>query len=349
VTGTGITKPPNGLASGADAWDSAVERMGGDLLQCWNWGEFKSHYGWSVDRVISPAGSLAQILFRHFGPLTLAYLPRGPVLAPGADDDLELLKEIDDACARKRAISLIIEPAHPLPDTWRNHGVGLIPAQQTVQSPRTMLVDLTLDDETLVRQMRKDTRYNISYALRNGTSADHEEPTPEALDEFFAMLSDTATRSDFGIHNREYYADFMRLFRDKATLIFARTDGVTTAGLIACRNGIYARSMYAGTRPDQRSRGDAALLRFAAMRWARAHGCTTYDLGGLAPVDPAMIDDSPEHPRADAVNRMKGVETFKTGFGGEVFTFPHTMERPYHPRMMNLARRFQRLAPRHAD
>lgn len=331
------------------SWDGSVDRLNGDLLQRWNWGEFKSRHGWTVDRVRSSSGSVAQILFRHIGPLSLAYIPRGPVFADDGIDDIELLHEIDSACARKHAVSLIVEPTQSIPDAWRGFGVGFQPADQSIQSPRTIHVDLTLDDDALLKQMRKDTRYNISYALRNNTIAEHVEPTRESMDDFFAILSDTAHRGEFGIHGRDYYADFMELFGEHSTLIFSRTDGEITAGLIACRNGTSARSMYAGMRPNRRSRGDAALLRFAAMQWARKCGCTTYDLGGLAPIAPEVVESDPSHPRAEAVTSMKGVERFKTGFGGQIVTYPPTMERLYRPYLVSFARRFQRWAPRHTD
>lgn len=348
MTGSGADNPMR-HAMNAATWDAAVDRLDGDLLQRWNWGEFKSRYGWSVQRVASSSGAIAQILFRRVGPVTIAYIPRGPAFSNVDVDDLELLHEIDAACASMRAISLIVEPTVPLPDAWRKHGIAFSPAESSIQSPRTAMVDLTQDDKTLLRHMRKDTRYNISYAQRHGTVVEHAEPSDDALDEFFSLLRESAVRGEFGIHDRQYYADFLDLFHDRATLLFARIDGVVTAGLIACRNIRSARSMYAGMRPADGSRGDAALLRFAAMQWAREHGCTRYDLGGLAPLDPASIEGRPRHPQAGAVASMRGVEKFKTGFGGEIVNFPPTMERLYRPYLVSIARRFQRWAPRHSD
>lgn len=349
MTDTGQSDNSTNDSLSSSSWDASIETLGGDLLQRWNWGEFKSRNGWSVERVRSSTGSVAQILYRHFGPLSLAYIPRGPLVAPDAHDDLELLHEIDAACVRRRAVSLIVEPAHPIPDAWCHAGLGFKPAEQSIQSPRTIHVDLSLDDDALLRQMRKDTHYNISYARRNGTVAEHVEPTSQAMDTFFSILSETSSRGEFGIHGRDYYADFMTIFGDEATLIFSRTDGEITAALIACRHGNAARSMYAGMRPSRRARGDAALLRFAAMQWARDQGCAIYDLGGLAPVAPETVDDDPTHPRAQAVASMKGVEHFKTGFGGRVVTYPPTMERLYRPYLVTLARRFQRVVPRQSD
>jgi lipid II:glycine glycyltransferase (peptidoglycan interpeptide bridge formation enzyme) len=49
----------------------------------------------------------------------------------------------------------------------------------------------------------------------------------------------------------------------------------------------------------------AYALQWAAMRAAKAAGCTRYDLFGIPPTD------DPAHP-------MSGLYRFKTGFGGEI-------------------------------
>lgn len=330
-------------------WDASVEALGGDLLQRWNWGEFKSRYGWEVERVRTAEGSHAQILFRHRGPISIGYLPRGPVLSDDHMGNLELLHEIDAACVRHCAVTLIVEPTEPLPDAWMRHGAGFTETPDSIQSPRTVIVDLTLDDDALLRQMRKDTRYNISYAVRHGMHVERAEFTRESIDGFFRLLHESATRGDFGIHDRRYYEDFLHLFGNRSVLLFSRVNGTITAGLIASRSGTAARSMYAGMANHSKTRGDAALLRFSAMQWAREHGCTTYDLGGIAPLDPSIIRDGSRHPKASAVVGLAGVEKFKTGFGGQIVTFPQTVERIYHPRLSWLARSFQKWLPRNLD
>lgn len=331
------------------AWDEAIDALDGDLLQQWNWGEFKRRHGWDVERVTSDSGSRAQILFRHYGPVSLGYIPRGPVLDGDEDDHLELLHEIDGACVQHRAVSLFLEPSRPIPDTWLDHGQGFSPSSRTIQSPRTVLVDLSLDDDELIRRMRKDTRYNISYARRHGMIVERAPFTEEALDQFFALLSETAQRADFGIHDRAYYADFLDLFQHQSVLLFARQGSEVTAGLIASRYGTCARSMYAGTRQRRRARGDAALLRFAAMQWAREHGCTSYDLGGIAPKTPASIGGASFGFQSETVESLKGVEKFKTGFGGQIVQFPTMLERTYRPYIATIARRLIQRSRRNSD
>lgn len=79
--------------SGAD-WDEAVLAGGGHFLQSWRWGEFKSRFGWELERVSVSSGSrvaLAQLLFQQRGPVSVGYVPRGPVLP---DDDPELTRAL---------------------------------------------------------------------------------------------------------------------------------------------------------------------------------------------------------------------------------------------------------------
>ena len=81
------------------------------------WGELKSRFGWSADRIAVTrddrivAGAL--VLFRSL-PLrlgTLAYIPKGPLL-DFADEDTtaELLSGLDRLLKRHRSILLKIEP-----------------------------------------------------------------------------------------------------------------------------------------------------------------------------------------------------------------------------------------------
>lgn len=133
-----------------------------------------------------------------------------------------------------------------------------------------------------VTGMRKDTRYDVQYAKRHGVSIERMEAGQADIATFYRLLQETSQRQEFGIHTSRYYDDFMRLFGDQAVLLLARAGGDVTAGLIAARCGAEGRSMYAGSSSHHRVRGDAALLRFEAMRWTRAYGGDRYDLGGLS-------------------------------------------------------------------
>src|SRR5581483_6324410 len=72
-----------GKAMDQDSWDRALLELSGPLMQSWRWGEYKRSQGWEVERVCvsTPTGTaMAQLLFNHLGPTSLAYVPQGPVL-----------------------------------------------------------------------------------------------------------------------------------------------------------------------------------------------------------------------------------------------------------------------------
>lgn len=320
-------------------WDEALARLDGELLQCWNWGEFKRRHGWDVERLHleGPDGeALAQLLFRRKGPFSLGYLPRGPLIPGGEMAATGLLNAIDGACARHRAITLVVEPDRPLPPSWRQANSGFSDGPESFQTSRTVKVALA-DDALLLSRMRKDTRYNILHAQRHGIIVESASPTPSGIAAFYELLRDTSERNAFGIHERAYYEDFLHVFGDRAVLLFSRFEGEPTSALIAVRNGDEGRSMYAGSSIAHRRRGDAALLRFAAMRWARSHGCSRFDLGGIASDTPPSGQDRDVDGRWRS--HLAGVHQFKIGFGGEIVAYPPTVERRYHSGLAWLVRR----------
>ncbi|MDQ4099835.1 MAG: peptidoglycan bridge formation glycyltransferase FemA/FemB family protein [Chloroflexota bacterium] len=316
-------------------WDAALERLGGDLLQSWRWGEFKQRQGWVVTRlqtVESTGSAMAQVLVRRAGPLRLAYLPRGPVVADSETEATELLEAIDEVCAQHRAAILYVEPDQHIPTAWIGEGSRFARGPESFQTARTVKVPL-LDDEALYTQMRKDTRANLRHAERRGVVVEHWAHSSSEIHTFYELLRETSRRNGFGIHSLSYYTDFLHVFGDQATLMFTRLDGVVTAALIAARCGVEGRSMYAGSSTAHRSRGDTALLRFEAMRWARAHGCSVFDLGGIGG-EPPTADSRRDHHSDD----LHGLRQFKLGFGGEVVSYPPTLERRYRPAVAWLIR-----------
>ena len=73
----------------------------------------------------------------------------------------------------------------------------------------------------------------------------------------------------------------------------------------------------------------AYALKWEAMRWARARGCSEYDLWGAPDEDEAGLE-------ADFKNRsdgLWGVYRFKRGFGGQLKRAPGPWDRVYNPIM----------------
>ncbi len=325
----------------AERWDSSVRARSGHLLQSARWGDFKRRHGWSVERIVSDdtdESPLAQVLFRHRGPASIGYLPRGPVGVKDATSARHLFRRIDAACRDHRALFLIVEPEQSLPFTGAYRDEGFVRGPAHIQPARTVKVPL-LEDDDLLNQMHQKTRYNIRLAQRRGVAIEPGGDAPKAIDRFYQLLLDTASRNEFGVHSRQYYDDFLRLFGPDATLLFATIAGEDAAGLIAARFGTQAIYMYGASSTRHRAHGAGFFLQFAAMQWSRDLGCKEYDLWGIPKVDPVSVQVEDGNRLAGTKgDDWRGLYEFKVRFGGSIVDSAPTLERRYHPLLASVVR-----------
>lgn len=332
------------ITTSAELWDSALREHGGHLLQSWKWGEFKSRYGWQPERIHiqTPAGqAFAQVLFRSRGPISVGYCPRGPLIVGNQDAVWpELRAAIDAVARRRRAMNVIFEPDVPMLGTENLAGTGLKPGPEHNQPGRTVMLPLGPDDDML-KQMHQKTRYSVRLAMRRGVELDikrsHDQ---EAIDAFYGLLTDTANRNEFAVHSRSYYEDFLDVFGDDAFFIFASFEGNLSAVVIAAAFGDKGTYMYGASSTEHRGHGAAFLLQFEAMKWARERGCDFYDLWGIPMVDPESFTSEDHSSIAGTKgDDWRGIYRFKTGFGGNIVSYPATLEREYIPGLPWLARK----------
>lgn len=339
--------PPGGTARGwhrsgvaeRGPWDAAVKALGGSVLQSWAWGEWYRHGGVAIERVRvdGPHGTgLAQLLVWPHGSLAQAYLPRGPVLsADGVAVARALFTAVDQVCERYRPLTLTVEPLASL--TSIEKATRFARGEERWCCPsRTMVVPL-LDDESLLRRMRKKTRQQVRRSERLGIRVEQVVPNAASLMTFYALLEETARRTEFDIEPLSYYESFMRHLADEAILLFARTEGGVAAGLIITCFGHEAIAHFGASSTKLRVPGSTAYLYFEAMRLARARGCTRFDLWGLPDEDPPLVEGV--HPQGSRGGDWRGIHHFKVGLGGDVVASLPPLERRYPIRWASRWRR----------
>jgi len=326
-------------------WDELVRQSpSGHLLQSWAWGDRKSHFGWHPLRLaVVDDGrvlSAAQILFRRLptGLLTTAYIPKGPIhsrLPPANSSASVLLAAIHACCRRRRAISLKVEPDwEDSPETreWLAR-YGFLPSQQTVQPQRTVVGDLTPDEEGILAQMRSKTRYNIRLAQRRGVSV--RQGTEDDLATFYRLLQITGQRGGFGIHAQTYYTQVWKLLSPMRSVasFLAQWEGRTIAAIMVFAWGKKAWYMYGAASNAGRRHMPNHLLQWEAMRWAKARGCETYDLWGIPDVSKSASRPGMEKERSVSTG-LGGLYRFKRGFGGRevryVGAYDHVYNQPLY-------------------
>jgi lipid II:glycine glycyltransferase (peptidoglycan interpeptide bridge formation enzyme) len=321
-------------------WDQSLAKLNGHMLQSFRWGEFKSMHGWSVQRVAvggTPPKAMAQILFRRKGPVSVGYIPRGPSWN-GDPEAIDLLfREIDRVCRSERAIMVIVESDKAMPATFLEQAKNHVPGPEHVQPARTVKIPL-LDDEPLLDQMRSKTRANIRQALRRGTTIIQAKGADDPLfDDFYGMLTETSDRNAFGVHSRNYYSDFLEVMRNEAALFLAQIEGQSVAAIITGAFGNESIYFYGASSTALRTGGSTAALQFGAMKWGRSQGASWYDLWGI-PLDSPELN--PAQPVRSVGENMAGLFRFKTGFGGEIVSYPLTIQRNYSRLGSYLADRF---------
>lgn len=322
-----------------EGWDAFVAgHPRGHLLQSYAWGELKGAFGWETLRLaLLEEGEIracAQVLFRCLPLVSLAYVPRGP-LVDWADEEATaaLLEAIAAAGRSRRAIFLKVEPN--LPDAPAHHErlrrMGLRPAS-TVQPRSTLVVDLATDEEEILARMKSKTRYNVRLAGRRGVTV-RPSAGPEDVERFYDLLLETADRNEFGIHTQDYYQAVYRHFNRAGwgTLLFAEREGATLAALWAVAFGGEAIYMYGASQREGRRHMPTYLLQWEAMRWAKARGCTRYDLWGIPDSVLRGDDERADLEEKNVRDGLWGVYRFKKGFGGEPKRTVGAYDRVYHP------------------
>lgn len=326
-------------------WDQFVnDHAVGHLLQSWGWGELKGSVGWKPLRfALRDEGenivAAAQVLCRtapHI-PLRagyLAYIPKGPVIDWSRSElCTAFFRQLNSALWRSGAVALRMEPSQVVVVATNNclmDGLAetLFYPTTPVQPLRTIVLDVTADEATLLAQMKEKWRYNLRLAERKGVTVRVAEGV-EDVKAWYALMQTTSTRDEFGIHTLEYYLQAWHIFsaRQQGRLFLAEHDGQLLAGIFVglfARQGIY---LYGASSNEQRNLMPNYLLQWEAIRWAKREGATSYDFWGI-PVT--------EHED----EAMAGVYRFKRGWGGDIVRFVGCYEHVYHPLAMRLVRRY---------
>ncbi len=298
-------------------WNAAVlAAPRADLLQSWEWGEFKRQSGgWQPLRLAALSGDElvagAQVLARSLLGARFLYAPRGPWWRDwlGVEALVQYLRRREAL----RAPLLRADP--PLADADQLASVGFRPAPRQFQPRATIVVDLTPAPEEILARFNAQVRYNARLAERKGVEV--VVGGAAEIEEFWKLYAATAGRKGFEWRAFSYLTSLVAVFGDAAAVFLGRRAGETLAGAIVLLFGQTAYYLYGASGGD-RSVKPAELVQHRAMLWAKGLGATRYDMWGV-----------PAHPTED--NPLYGVYRFKSGFGGQQEVYVGTLDLPLMP------------------
>jgi lipid II:glycine glycyltransferase (peptidoglycan interpeptide bridge formation enzyme) len=305
------------IAAAAD-WDALVaEHPFGHPLQCWGWGELKQELGWKAQHLALFDGARfrggAMVLRRDIPglPLSVMYVPRGPVVAP---DDREALQALAQGLRRyarsHRSMYCKVDPAWPSDTPQKLSEVGFRVSDEAIQVEHSYTIDLTQTEDTLLANMRSKTRQYIRRAEREDIEVVHDT-AGVYLDACYAIYQDTARRGGFALRPRAYYeALFHRFPANRQYLYVARRHDAPLAFLWMVCAGRQAVELFGGMSDAGQEWKGNYLLKWHAIRQMKAAGYVMYDLHGRA---------------------TEGIAQFKEGFGPQETSWIGAYDAIYYP------------------
>ncbi len=327
--------PYTTLNPSSAGWNAFLDTLPqAHILQTSSWAALKRPAGWDSTRVAleEKSGQLVagtQLLFRAlpFGLGTMAYLPMGPYITHFEQRTL-LWEAIDVAAKARHAAFLKWEPGisaeGEAPHDYARYGFRASP--QTVQPPRTILIDISGDDAVIQARMNQGTRRKIRQSLKNDIR--YWEASRNEVSRFTEMMQVTGTRNAFGVHDPSYYALAYDLFVPQdAALILAEHEGDTLAGIMVFAKGDTAWYLYGASSNVKRNLMAAYGVQWKAIEWAKSRGCVMYDMWGIPDEDEAVLEAQFE-TREDG---LWGVYGFKRGWGGKVARSAGAWDKVYNP------------------
>lgn len=328
-----------------EEWDTFVtSHPQGSLLQLTNWARLKSRFGWRSHRVwLRREGELvagAQLLFRSaaLGLIRVAYLPHGPLVDWQDEEQIAVLfNQLDHAAYDERVGLLKMEPLlwqdDMNPADWKalcqRHDC-LVDAD-TIQPPRTIVVDLQSTEEEILKRMKQKTRYNIRLAEKKGVMV--RRGTADDIPTFNQLMHITSQRNTFGVHEPEYYQLAYQYFApDNVALLIAEYESKPLSAVMVFRCGERAAYLYGASSNEERQRMPNYAVQWAAIQWAKEQGCSEYDLWGV----PDYPEEELEANFMERNDGLWGVYRFKRGFGGQLKRTVGTADRVYNQMVYRL-------------
>ncbi len=304
-------------------WDAHVTAnpKGGNLLQSEAFAAVKGNYGWKpLYLVYESAGyrSYNLVLEKSFPVLgRLWYLIKGPDAACVADIPAMMYATADFIkAARLNVFAVKIEPDIVDGDSARAvlAAAGLIKTFNLQPNDSTAILDISPEENQLLRNLHSRGRNAVRRALRECVEVHQVEPTEQNLTAMYALMAGTiAEKGSTQIRDYGYYSQFWQGFisRGQGRLYFVFEDGRPSVGAFVINYGHKGTYKDGGSLQKRSQYGDSHLVQWVAINAMKDLGVTEYDFCGTPPADRLKDPSHPHH----------GLGMFKTSFTKTVTDF----------------------------
>lgn len=335
-------------------WDdflSSLECSHYEQSTCW--AKVKQHQGWEALRIKVLKGSDwvagAQILCKQlpFGG-SVGYISSGPFYKMPNTPSLEVLMSSINQVAKNRRIQYIaITPYNNneyLDNILIKNGyrptLELLPPTSTTRA--TLILDLSKDLDSLIMDMRRETRREIKLAMKSELTV--REGNKKDMDTLFRLMSIvTARRGEKPVPGS---VDVFKIIWDSfhpkgyVKLLLVELRGAPLSTGIIFTFGNTVRFWKYGWSGEEHKKYPNQLLYWELIKWSKDNGFRYFD---IVQVDSCVTDHlSNGLPVTDELKsrRLYGPTLFKLGFGGAVVKFSGPWFRFQNPIIRYLYRHF---------
>jgi len=276
-------------------------------LQSWEWGEFRKATGNDIVRF-------------PFGQITVHSIPLSDfkvgAFIKGPEPTEKMLKALKKYGKENNLIFIKLEPNVALDSKTKSKKLinllkdhGAVPGK-TLFTPTSFWIDLTKDENELMKGFSSKTRYNIRLAGRKGVEV-KEDNSDKAFKKYLELTRETVERQGFYAHTEKYHklmwqylnSSMMNRENDKpiARLLTATYKGeiITTWVLFVWKDFLYYP--YGASSNEHKNVMANNLVMWEAIKYGKKLDLKTFDLWGREP--------------------GKGFTKFKEGYAPQVVEF----------------------------
>lgn len=301
-----------------EEWQSFIEtQKPSTFLHAWQWGEFERQAGRTIYRMgIHENDVLISIVLLNVIKArrgTFLACPHGPIIKNEYQSRLEeILTAVRDEAVKigkkEKCDFIRISTLAPLtPENTKTFKkLGFRNAPIHMHSELTSILDLTKSEEELLQGMKKNHRYSIKKAEKDGVTVRQVTSyNGQDFELFWNMYMSTVSRQKFTPFGKEYIKREFSLFSsdNQAVLFFAEYQNKPiSAALVIYANGSgyyhhgASDNTFPGITPSE-------FLQWQAIQEAKKRGMEKYNFWGVVP------EHAEKHP-------WFGLSKFKRGFGG---------------------------------
>lgn len=292
-----------------------------NFLQSWNWGEFHRRLHKQVWAIAwrstgagdeAPPAALALVVKETAKRGTYLTVAGGPLLDwQNAELVTQVMTDLSQLASEAKAGFIRFRPqlANSPETAAFFKQLGAVESPMHLTADITVLLDLTKTEEELLAGMRKNTRYEVRQADKQGITVELSQ-NPADLEIMYQHQLELAKKHGFVPFSLQFWQEqFASFVPDNQVALFHAKQGETllASAFILFYNGEAVYHYGTSTEANAKLPGSYAC-QWAAILEAKRRGCQRYNLWGIAPAD------QPNH-------RFAGVTTFKKGFSDQVVEY----------------------------